>query len=128
MPENIQITNEEANFLIALHASEEASVNELFVALLGWGVSTDVVWTKLSCFYNDGLILFFNRQGNPERLDDLTQQESVEFLIQRNVPDNWYTPCLGFTDLGWSKWEVDDWGITTKRAHFLTFTKNCENH
>ena len=123
---NSQISSEDENFLISLHASEEAGVHELFAELLKLGVSEDVIWSKLTTFFNDGLILFFYRDGNQEKLVDFTWQESIGLLEQKKVPDSWYTPCLGFTDSGWSRWDVDDWGITTERAQLLTFGNNSK--
>ena len=125
--ETLELSESDINFLVALHASEEAGIQELFTVLQDWKVPYDRTWLKLGEFYNDGLIIFFARIGRPESLVDFTSEETSEFLTRRVIPQHWYTPCLGLTDKGWTRWQVDDWGVTTKRARFLTFTNSAKS-
>ena len=88
-----------------------------------WGVKTEIIQEILVGLIKDGTV----------GVTDLVDEEFKDFLLEENLvlTGNWIkfvvSPYqLFLTDSGCKRWDVDDWGITTRRAKFLIFL-NKEN-
>jgi len=113
------LTKSDKRFLVALLASEEASVAELKSEFDAWSVKTEEIQEILVGLVKDGTIGVTNLIN--EKFNDFTQDESLA------LADNWSEFVtlpyqLFLTDLGYKHWDEDDWGITSRRAKFLIFS------
>lgn len=116
------IIEQEAYFLVALNASEESSLLELRRDFERWDISSIDVTTVLKSLVNDGIILLSEREGN--NFNDYSAKESLKIVEAWNTSESWNT-ILYLTEAGCWRWEVEDWGITTKRAEHLVFSNKA---
>ena len=114
-----ELTLNDLHFLVALLASEEAPVAELKSEFDAWGVKAELIQEVLEGLMNDGTIGITN----------LVEKEFKDFSLEEGLvlTRNWLkfvaSPYqLFLTDSGFSRWDVDDWGITIRRAKFLVFS------
>ncbi len=113
------LTSNDIHFFVALMASEDSSALELETEFKPWKVKREQVQKILAGLIRDGTI------GVTELKDDVFTDFSTDDAL--SIIKDWYTfvgsPFQIFlTDPGYKRWETDDWGITTKRAHFLMFS------
>ena len=111
----------ELQFLVALLASEESEVNELKTEFDARGVKGDRVQAVLKELISDGTIGVTKYKN--EKFHDLEKSESLSLI------ENWEHFVLAqlqifLTEEGYKRWEIDDWGITTKRARSLMFSNS----
>ena len=115
------ISESEVFFLVALSASEESSLKELRWDLEKWDCADIDVTKVIKSLINDGTLLL------AERIEFDFQYYSKNESI--TLSETWATTesmstVLYLTDAGSRRWEIDDWGITTKRAQHLMFGGN----
>ena len=113
------INAQDVLFLVALNASEESSLVELRQDIERWDFSKVDITNILLSLIEDGTILLSKRID--VSFSDYSRDDSLK------IASSWSTDCsneivLYLTDSGYKRWEVDDWGISTKRAHYLMFT------
>ncbi|MBQ4852991.1 hypothetical protein [Pseudoalteromonas sp. MMG012] len=114
-----ELASNELQFLVALLASEESEVNELKTEFDARGVEGEKVQVVLSGLISDGTIGVTKYQN--EEFHDYEKNESLSLV--KNWEDFVLTQLQIFlTDEGYKRWEIDDWGITTKRAVSLMFS------
>lgn len=110
------IIKSDINFLIALNASEEASLCEFIMDLERWHFKKEIVLQCLSSLIEEdtlALTLLNNKQ-----FDDLSKEDALQ------VVSTWETLhandlILFLTESGQERWETDDWGIDRDRAEKL---------
>jgi len=114
------ITEQDAYFLVALNASEESSVVELKWDFEKWDIGSIEVAKIIESLISDGTILVSEREGNSYK--DYSVLESNAFADSWNKTESMNT-IIFLTEAGESRWETDDWGITSERAKYLVFSK-----
>ena len=114
------ITEQDAYFLVALSASEESSLIELKREFEKWDHSSIGVAAIIESLIKDGTILLSERQG--ENFSDYSVNDSLEMAATWSKPESWST-ILFLTEAGERRWETDDWGITSKRAKHIMFSR-----
>ena len=114
-----ELSLNDIHFLVALLASEEAPVTELKSEFDAWGVKAEIIQEVLAGLMNDGTIGITN----------LVEKEFKDFSLGEGLAltRNWLkfvasSYQLFLTDSGFTRWDEDDWGITTRRAKFLVFS------
>ena len=114
-----ELSLNDIHFLVALLASEEAPVTELKSEFDAWGVKAEIIQEVLAGLMNDGTI----------GISNLIEKEFKDFSLEEGLAliRNWLkfvaSPYqLFLTDSGFTRWDVDDWGITSRRAKFLVFS------
>ena len=112
------ITEQDAYFLVALNASEEASIVELKWDFAKWDHASIDVAQVIEALIADGTILFTERDGDIYR--DYSVSESYEIAKSWKVNESMNT-VLFLTEAGESRWKTDDWGISSERAKHLMF-------
>lgn len=106
-------------FLVALNGSEESSIVELQEDLSRWTYTESDVVEVISSLIQDGVLLF--SEYSEDSFQDHIAEESLRLAREwKSVKSN--SLILFLTDTGWSRWDEDDWGITTERARYLMFS------
>ena len=115
------LTKNELSFLVTLNASEEASITELLSELEDWTTQPHQLKEVLREFVVAKEIGLSRRTSSG--CENLTAVETDELLATfTTVDDPDY--FLFLTAAGFSRWEIEDWGITTKRSRFLMFASD----
>jgi len=115
------ISESEVFFLVALSASEESSLKELRWDLEKWNCDNIDVTKVIKSLINDGTLLLTERIEDD--FHDYSKNKSIELSETWATTESMNT-VLYLTEAGYSRWETDDWGITTKRAQHLMFGGN----
>ncbi|WP_445364949.1 hypothetical protein ACJJJB_11530 [Microbulbifer sp. ANSA001] len=113
------ITEQDAYFLVALNASEESSLIELKWEFEKWDHGSIDVTNIIESLINDGTILLSERDG--DSFSDYSISGALVKAETWSNSESWST-ILFLTEAGDRRWEIDDWGITTKRAKHLLFS------
>jgi hypothetical protein len=116
-----KISEQDIQFLIALAASEEAMLVEIVWEFEKWECGNEVVLKLLSGLIEDETILIYRHEAG--ETFDYSKSESLSLVSDWSSLDR-KDHMLYLTDKGGKRWEMDDWGITTKRARHLMFTNN----
>lgn len=113
------LTQADVRFLLALNASEESYFVDVRRDLNAWGVGETNAVGLLQELIRAGWILLCEKT-----LDGFTDFTMAESLITAAAWDACSTSSviLYLTEAGYAQWEVDDWGISTKRARQLMFS------
>ena len=114
-----QLTLNDIQFLVALLASEESPVLELKTDLEAWNVDAKAVQGVLAGLVQDGTI-GVNLLGC-DVFSDFSLDEAMTLIKDwENFVGSPFQ--LFLTDLGYKRWDTDDWSISIKRANFLMFS------
>ncbi len=106
-------------FLVALNASEESSIIQLQEDLYRWTFNESDVEEVISTLIEEGVLLF--SEYSMDNFGDYTAKNSLQVAQKwKSLESN--SLILFLTEKGWSRWDEDDWGITTKRARYLMFS------
>ena len=119
-----QINSNDLHFLVALLASEESLVSELETDLAQRDCERQNILDVLIGLVSDGTVGI--TKAVAEDYHDFEQHESLALCTNWSVLVN-SKYQLYLTEKGWERWEVDDWGITTERAHKLMFSNEGSN-
>jgi hypothetical protein len=114
-----RLTLNDVRFLLALNASEESFMVWARRDILEWDLGEIDLSSTLQDMIRAGWILLTERRE--EGFADYTLQESLDAVAAWEDITS-LDVILYFTDAGYENWQVDDFGITTKRAHFLMFS------
>ncbi len=118
------ITKNEVKFLVALNASEESSIKELFDDLGRWDYSLTDVSEIIEGLLLDGTLGLYRRSASS--IQGIPLEQAINTVRKLNRENDVF---LFLTAPGFQRWEVDDWGITTKRARYLMFSnQSCTFH
>ncbi len=118
------LTKHEIQYLIALSASEEAMLIEIIWEFKKWACEQEEVLENLSGLIKDNTILIYKHEG--KEVLDLSREQSLN-LVSEWIGLERRDHMLYLTDEGEKRWEVDDWGITTKRVRHLMFSNSGGN-
>ncbi|MCH8141448.1 MAG: hypothetical protein IH908_07620 [Proteobacteria bacterium] len=115
------LTKNELSFLVNLNASEEAGITELLSELEDWTIQPHQLKEVLREFVLAKEIGLSRRTSSG--FENLNADETDELLATfTTVDDPGY--FLFLTAAGFSRWEIEDWGITAKRSRFLMFASD----
>tara|TARA_B100000446_G_scaffold39961_1_gene35605 strand:+ start:7472 stop:7855 length:384 start_codon:yes stop_codon:yes gene_type:complete len=116
------ISHQDIHFLIALSASEESILQEIVWEFERWECQKEDVLVILNSLVKDGTVLLCKPIANSDFLD-LTKEETLQAI---STWDGLFRKdlMLFLTESGEKRWEVDDWGISTKRARHLMFSNS----
>ncbi|MGI1679261.1 MAG: hypothetical protein K6L75_11045 [Cellvibrionaceae bacterium] len=115
------ISSNDIQFLVALNASEESRLQELYYEFEKWSCDKVLVLDKLRELIQDGTMLI-SKPVN-DTFSDLTEKQSLA-AVQKWEQLNTTELMLYLTEAGFARWESDDWGISTKRARHLMYSNN----
>ena len=108
-------------FLIATFAREESSLGEIVSSLGVWEFEKGDAIAVLEQFLElRQIVVFEENDGQPRDMDTDMSRSTLVRLFDRS--QNWLQPQLGLTELGWKRYENDDFGISERRARFLLFS------
>lgn len=113
-----KLSTQDIHYLIALTASEEGMLIEVIWEFDKWNCNKEKVLEVLSSLVKDDTILIY-RLENQETVD-LSKECSLS-LVSKWLNLDRKDHMLYLTEKGEKRWEIDDWGITTKRARQLMF-------
>lgn len=106
-------------FLVALNASEESSIVQLQEDICRWSFNENDVVEVISTLIVEGVLLF--SEFSMDKYEVYTTKGSHQFAQEwKSLKSN--SLIIFLTDRGWSRWDEDDWGITTERARYLMFS------
>ncbi len=112
------LTKKELSFLLALNASERASIRDLLAELEDWDFQPHQLEESLRDFVAAKEISLSRQTSSDFRA--LTTEETNELLDTfATVDDSDYFRSL--TEAGFSKWELEDWDITPRRVRSIMF-------
>tara|TARA_B100001093_G_C26623930_1_gene925907 strand:+ start:414 stop:794 length:381 start_codon:yes stop_codon:yes gene_type:complete len=119
-----KISEDDARFLLALNASEEAMLYEVVSEFGKWDCKKEDV---LKVFRNliEEEIIFLGRLGQGA-YEDFSKEESLEAISSWEKLET-HEILMFFTNQGYDLWENDDWGITKERAEYLFLNGDLTN-
>ena len=121
-----KLTTKDIHFLIALTASEEGMLVEIVREFDKWICDKEEVLNILSSFVKDDSILIYKLEN--EETIDLSKEQSLSRINKWSSLDC-EDHMFYLTKKGERRWETEDWGISTQRAHRLMFrTKSIEKN
>ena len=112
------LTKEELSFLLALNASEQASIRDLHAELEDWDFQPHHLEESLRDFVAAKEISLSRQTSSDFRA--LTTEEADELLDTFTAADD-PDYFLSLTEAGVSKWELEDWDITPRRVQSIMF-------
>lgn len=113
------ISHQDIHFLIALSASEGALLQEIIWEFERWKCQKEDVLVILKNLVKDGTVSLCKPIANSD-FSDLTLEETLQAIATWDRLKR-IDLMLFLTESGQNRWEIDDWGISTKRAHHLMF-------
>jgi len=115
------ISDQDIQYLIAVLASEESMLIDIVLEFEKWDCNDISVLCILKGLIEDDIILVSKYSG--KEFEVLTKEDaviSVSSWDKLRCKDL----MLYLTKYGESRWDHDDWGISTERAHHLMFSNN----
>jgi hypothetical protein len=122
-PDQIKLSAGDLQFLLATYASEESPLSEFVSCLSVWEYPKEDAVSSLLDFLRLDELGIAKLVGR-ETLDLDANSAAAEIRALYEQTD-FVSPVAFLTDKGWKRYEVEDWGISTKRAKFLLFSDHA---
>lgn len=125
-PNQFELSSGDLQFLLAAYASEESPLSDIVSCLSVWDYEKeDAITTMLDFLRLEELGV---AKIEASEILDLEHENALAEIKALYEQTNRVSPIAFLTDKGWNRYEVDDWGISTKRARFLLFSDHANQN